>query len=627
MALATVILSVRDAASGPLDDIADASRDATAQLARTDNALDKTGASASAAGGRIGGAASALSSLSATGGGAVVAGLGGMAAVLLSVAASAALAAGSLGAATLVADDALASLEGFQRIGSDFYPSVPPATIASIEAANAAIDALVSIAAKMAVVVGGAAAPAIEQIASFTVGLALATLDLVEVLTAGEDVFRSLTEFILTGFYKALTLPIVPLQELVRAMLLLADTVGVKLPAPAREAADALLSMQSDMASATVEMILGTSAATGLSETLAGLTERGRDFIGTQQAATAAMERGSAATKDAAAATDALAEARSRLMADSAAEFATTFQARESPQIEFLTEFYDRLRQASGQRDFQMLLADLAVGMDRYRLTIEQTLAAQEALMQGAAGGGGSAIGAAAAGGATTRGQAATAAAAIERGSAAAGSLQGLTALDPTGISSAVVAGMRSVIDISSGGGITGDITALLEGLAAALPEFIPALVDFATNLLTSLIPGLADGLVGVVESLGEALPDLIQGLIGGLGKTVSSLLMLVPKLLIEAVGMLLSPRFWIDMGKAFVDGLLDLLNPFKNEEGTGIFQRNGSASRTGGALKDLFNGKKDTSNLTINGAIAADMRDFNRKLLGYNSRSQTRGA
>jgi hypothetical protein len=625
VAVATVILSVRDAASGPLDDIADASRDATAQLARTDNALDKTGASASAAGGRIGGAASALSSLSATGGGAVVAGLGGVAAVLLSVAASAALAVGSLGAATLVADDALASLEGFQRIGSDFYPSVPPATIASIEAANAAIDALVSIAAKMAVVVGGAAAPAIEQIASFTVGLALATLDLVEVLTAGEDVFRSLTEFILTGFYKALTLPIVPLQELVRAMLLLADTVGVKLPAPAREAADALLSMQSDMASATVEMILGTSAATGLSEKLAGLTERGRDFIGTQQAATAAMERGSAATKDAAAATDALAEARKRLLADSAAEFATTFQARESPQIEFLTEFYDRLKQASGQRDFQMLLADLAVGMDRYRLTIEQTLAAQEALMQGAAGGGGSAIGAAAAGGATTRGQEALST--LQAGTAAASSLSGLTQLDPTGISGAVVAGMQSVIDISNGGGVTGDITALLEGLAAALPEFIPALVDFATNLLTSLIPGLADGLVGVVESLGEALPDLIQGLIGGLGKTVSSLLMLVPKLLIEAVGMLLSPRFWIDMGKAFVDGLLDLLNPFKNEDGTGVFQRNGSASRTGGALKDLFNGKKDTSNLTVNGAIAADMRDFNRKLLGYNSRSQTKGA
>jgi len=625
VAVATVILSVRDAASGPLDDIADASRDATAQLARTDNALDKTGASASAAGGRIGGAASALSSLSSTGGGAVVAGLGGVAAVLLSVAASAALAVGSLGAATLVADDALASLEGFQRIGSDFYPSVPPATIASIEAANAAIDALVSIAAKMAVVVGGAAAPAIEQIASFTVGLALATLDLVEVLTAGEDVFRSLTEFILTGFYKALTLPIVPLQELVRAMLLLADTVGVKLPAPAREAADALLSMQSDMASATVELILGTSAATGLSETLAGLTKRGRDFIGTQQAATAAMERGSAATKDAAAATDALAEARSRLMADSAAEFATTFQARESPQIEFLTEFYARLKQASGQRDFQMLLADLAVGMDRYRLTIEQTLAAQEALMQGAAGGGGSAIGAVAAGGATTGGQGALSA--LEAGSAAAGSLQGLTALDPTGISSAVVAGMRSVIDISNGGGITGDITALLEGLAAALPEFIPTLVDFAGKLFTELIPGLADGLVGVVESLGEALPELIQGLIGGLGKTVSSLLMLVPKLLIEAVGMLLSPRFWIDMGKAFVDGLLDLLNPFKNEDGTGLFQSKGNAGRTGAALKDLFNGKKDTSSLTVNGAIAADMRDFNRKLLGYNSRSQTRGA
>lgn len=624
MALATVILSVRDAASGPLDDIADASRDATAQLARTDNALDKTGASASAAGGRIGGAASALSSLSATGGGAVVAGLGGMAAVLLSVAASAALAAGSLGAATLVADDALASLEGFQRIGSDFYPSVPPATIASIEAANAAIDALVSIAAKMAVVVGGAAAPAIEQIASFTVGLALATLDLVEVLTAGEDVFRSLTEFILTGFYKALTLPIVPLQELVRAMLLLADTVGVKLPAPAREAADALLSMQSDMASATVEMILGTSAATGLSETLAGLTERGRDFIGTQQAATAAMEQGTSATKDAAAATDALAEARKRLLADSAAAFASEFQTRESPQIEFLTEFYARLKQASGQQDFQNLLADLAVGMDRYRLTIEQTVAAQEALMQGAAGGGGSAIGAAAAGGATTGGQGALSA--LEAGSAAAGSLQGLTALDPTGISSAVVAGMRSVIDISNGGGITGDITALLEGLAAALPEFIPTLVDFAGKLFTELIPGLTAGLVGMVKSLGKALPDLITAVIGGIDDVIISTFYLIPELLFEVFSMLLSPRFWIDMGKAFVDGLLDLLNPFKNEDSTGVFQRNGSAGRTGAALKDLFDGKKDTSNLTVNGAIAADMRDFNRKLMGYNSRSQTRG-
>ena len=621
MAVATVILSVRDAASGPLDDIADASRDATAQLARTDDALDKTGASASAAGGRISSASSALSSLSATGGGAVVAGLGGMAAVLLSVAASAALAAGSLGAATLVADDALATLEGFQRIDSDFYPAVPPATIASIEAANAAIDALISIAAKMAVVVGSAAAPAIEQIASFTVGLALATLDLVEVLTAGEDVFRSLTEFILTGFYKALTLPIVPLQELVRALLLLADTVGVQLPGPAREAADALLSMQSDMASATVEMILGTSAATGLSDTLAGLTERGRDFIGTQQAATAAMEKGTSATKDAAAATDALAEARSRLMADSASAFASEFQTRESPQIEFLTGFYARLKQASGQQDFQNLLADLAVGMDRYRLSVEQTVAAQEALMQGLAGGGGSAIGAAAAGGAVTPAQ--QTAATLQAGAAAAGSLGGLTAADPSGISGAVVAGLKSVIDISGGGGITGDITALLEGLAAALPEFIPALVDFATNLLTSLIPGLADGLVGVVESLGEALPDLIQGLIGGLGKTVSSVLMLIPKLLIEAVGMLLSPRFWIDMGKAFVDGLLDLLNPFKNEDGTGLFQKNGNASRTGGALKDLFDGKKDSSNLTITGAIAADIRDFNRKQQEYMSRSR----
>jgi hypothetical protein len=319
-------------------------------------------------------------------------------------------------------------------------------------------------------------------------------------------------------------------------------------------------------------------------------------------------------------------------MADSENFGEATFGATNSKQIEFLTDFYQRLSEAKQQSDLQDLLIDLAAATDTYRLSTEQATAALESLNmeQGKlsaapAAAGGTAIGTALQTATPNNGDMALST--LQAGSAAAGSLQGLTALDPTGISSAVVAGMRSVIDISNGGGITGDITALLEGLAAALPQFIPTLVDFAGKLFTELIPGLTDGLVGMVKSLGKALPDLITGVIGGIDDVIISTFYLIPELLYEVFSMLLSPKFWMDMGKAFVTALIDLLNPFKNEDGTGVFQRNGSAGRTGAALKDLFNGKKDTSNLTVNGAIAADLRDFNRKLLGYNSRSQTRGA
>ena len=135
------------------------------------------------------------------------------------------------------------------------------------------------------------------------------------------------------------------------------------------------------------------------------------------------------------------------------------------------------------------------------------------------------------------------------------------------------------------------------------------------------MIPGLTDGLVGLVKSLGKALPDLITGVIGGIDDVLISTFYLIPELLYEVFSLLLSPRFWMDMGKAFVDALLDLLNPFDKKDGTGLFQKQGNASRTGGALADLFNGKKDTSNLTIYGAISADMRDFARKQAEYAAR------
>ena len=56
----------------------------------------------------------------------------------------------------------------------------------------------------------------------------------------------------------------------------------------------------------------------------------------------------------------------------------------------------------------------------------------------------------------------------------AGSSLGSLTALDPTGISAAVVAGLQSLASLGTGGGLFGDITTLLEGAVeglGALPD------------------------------------------------------------------------------------------------------------------------------------------------------------
>lgn len=642
MAVATVILSVKDAASGSLDDISDAARD-------TSSALDKTGASAaksSASLSRMGDVAGNVgSSAGKLAGGLdlLAPGLGNVARGIADMADIGEVAAGALGGISggmslvAVAAGALAVVLGTLAAA---YAVVGNATSSDsqllFDQALAFVEADAG-AAKLAATLGQLAAA--QQAAGVVFRDTATQLALLTGAVTDYEVAAAKAAAGVREGARAQTLALAAQLGIQTEALAKAKLVAHSNKSTATERAAAILqegeySVAVKRTSAALEMLKSTTdAQAGALEAL--IVGQGREKDAEAQAAAAAAKATKARAAQAAAAAqaadverralEALAEQRASSLADSEDFGEAAFGPTNSTQIQFLTDFYQRLGEAKQQSDLQNLLIDLAAATDTYRLSTEQATAALESLNteQGKlstapAGTAGTAIGTALSTSPTPESDMASK---LQAGSAAASSLSGLTAMDPSGISGAVVAGMQSVIDISGGGGITGDITALLEGFAAALPEFIPALVDFAGKLFTELIPGLTDGLVGLVRSLGEALPDVIKNFIGSLDDQLVAMISLIPRLLFEVFSMLLSPQFWMDMGKAFVDALLDLLNPFDKKDGTGLFQKQGSASRTGGALADLFNGKKDTSNLTIYGAISADMRDFARKQAEYAAR------
>ena len=649
MAVATVILSVKDAASGALDDISDAARDTSAALDKTGAAATKSSASLSRMGDVAGNVGSSAGKL-AGGLDLLAPGLGNVARGIADMADIGEVAAGALGgiqgglSLVAVAAGALALVLGTLAAA---YAVVGNATSSDtqllFDQALAFVEADTG-ATKLAATLGQLA---VAQQAAGVVfrdtatQLALLTGAVSDYEVAGAKAAESVRAGSRAQVLALATQLGIQNEALAKAKLVASSNLST-----ATERAAAILQEQEysvavKRTSTALEALKSTTdAQAGALEGL--IVQQGREkeaqAAAADASAKAAKARAAQAAQAAAAAEverkalEVVAQGRAAGLADSENFGEATFGATNSKQIEFLTEFYQRLGAAKQQSDLQDLLIDLAAATDTYRLSTEQATAALESLNteQGKlstapAAAGGTAIGTALS--TATPSASPDMASKLQAGSAAAGSLSGLTQLDPSGISGAVVAGMQSVIDISNGGGVIGDITALLEGFSAALPQLVPVLVDFIGNLLTELIPGLADGLVGLVSSLGEALPDLMTAVIGSIDDQLVNMITLIPRLLYEVFSMLLSPQFWMDMGKAFVDALLDLLNPFDKKDGTGLFQSKSSTSRTGAALADLFNGKKDTSNLTITGAIAADMRDFTRKQAEYAARAKAERA
>lgn len=651
MAIAEFILRVRDQASAALGDVSDAANDAASSLDRAgDEATDASGkfSRAGEAFGSVGGAAGKL----AGGLDLLVPGLGGVASTVADMADV-----GEVGAAALEGLGATVGLlAGVVGVAAASFAVLATAyavvgnatsdqTSLTFEAAAAYVEADAA-ATQLAGTVDALAAAQQASAAAFA-----AATEQIELLTGATTSYEVAAARAGAAVRDAARGELDVLRERLRIQmdgLRQAEIVARSEDATAEQRAQAIRQQSEYQAQVgatrlaiqnlkrTTDEQAGTLEGLILKEALDAEEKRkqaeaARAGAEAERARAGALKEAEAATK---AAADAEAKRRAQVLADLESQGEQIYGARGNPQIQFLTEFYSKLGQARSQTELQGLLADLAVAMTRYGLSVEQVTAAQEALN--------------AAMGKTPGSKSADKSATVAEGVStaqtaisAAGSLAGLTRLDPSGISAAVLAGLQTAADLGQGGGVLGEVTTLLTDAAEGLPALGDELVSFTDSLLSEIIPSLIEGAAGAVAGVIDSLPDLVAGLldsvpallesaIGSLDDLLIGLFRLtftmVPEMLFAAVNVLLDPQFWIDVATAFLRGLLDALNVFKNEDNTGLLQREGVIGRTGAAIRDIFDGRDngrigETRIFNFNGVVmenlesaARQFRDLDRR-------------
>lgn len=653
MAIAEFILRIRDQASAALGDVSDAANDAASSLDQAgDEAADASGkfSRAGEAFGSVGGAAGKL----AGGLDLLVPGLGEVASTVADMADV-----GEVGAAAMEGLGATVGLlAGVVGVAAASFAVLATAyavvgnatsdqTSLTFEAAAAYVEADAA-AAQLAGTVDALAAAQEASAAAFA-----AARDQIELLTGATTSYEQAAARAGASVRDAARGELDVLRERLRLQLdglRQAEIVARSEDSTAEQRAQAMRQQKEYEAQVgatrlaiqnlkrTTEEQAGTLEGLILKEGLDAEEKRkqadaARAGAEAERARAGALKEAEAATK---AAADAEAKRRAQVLADLESEGEQIYGARGNPQIQFLTDFYSKLGQARSQTDLQGLLADLAVAMTRYGLSVEQVTAAQEAL--NAAMG---KVPAKAPGTPGTPGSDLDALGKAQATIGAAGSLAGLTRLDPSGISAAVLAGLQTAADLGQGGGVLGEVTTLLTDAAEGLPALGDELVSFTDSLLSEIIPSLIDGAAGAVTGVIDSLPDLVAGLldsvpallesaIGSLDDLLIGLFRLtftmVPEMLFAAFEVLLDPQFWVDVGAAFLRGLLDALNVFKNEDNTGLLQREGVIGRTGAAIRDIFDGRDngrigETRIFNFNGVVmenlesaARQFRDLDRR-------------
>ena len=651
MAIAEFILRVRDQASAALGDVSDAANDAASSLDRAgDEATDASGkfSRAGEAFGSVGGAAGKL----AGGLDLLVPGLGGVASTVADMADV-----GEVGAAALEGlGTTVGLLAGVVGVAAASFAVLATAyavvgnatsdqTSLTFEAAAAYVEADAA-ATQLAGTVDALAAAQQASAAAFA-----AATEQIELLTGATTSYEQAAARAGASVRDAARGELDVLRERLRIQmdgLRQAEIVARSEDATAEQRAQAIRQQSEYQAQVgatrlaiqnlkrTTEEQAGTLEGLIVKEGLDAEEKRkqaeaARAGAEAERARSSALKEAEAATK---AAADAEAKRRAQVLADLESQGEQIYGARGNPQIQFLTEFYSKLGQARSQTELQGLLADLAVAMTRYGLSVEQVTAAQEALN--------------AAMGKTPGSKSADKSATVAEGVStaqtaisAAGSLAGLTRLDPSGISAAVLAGLQTAADLGQGGGVLGEVTTLLTDAAEGLPALGDELVSFTDDLLSEIIPSLIDGAAGAVTGVIDSLPDLVAGLLDSVPALLESAIgslddlliglfrmtfTMVPELLFAAFEVLLDPQFWIDVATAFLRGLLDALNVFKNEDNTGLLQSEGVIGRTGAAIRDIFDGRDngrigETRIFNFNGVVmenlesaARQFRDLDRR-------------
>jgi hypothetical protein len=274
MAVVDILLRVRDAATPALKaadnaaaslnstlDSADkryksAATSVTQWIAQQRQSFDRMKASLADTAASYPNLQKAMSSLSAgtstvaKGAAGAVTALAGMAAagvaIVASVAAIGGAAVAGLGVVVVMAKEAqgrLAELSGVKEI----QIAVSPASQAAIDNVSTAIESMKAIFDALVVTIAADVGPTISYIANVVTGFALAGLESFKAFAeGGGSVLGELAYWLANGFIRALLVPINAVQLLLKAMILLGDAVGV--PVGALKAADEGISGMIDTA-------------------------------------------------------------------------------------------------------------------------------------------------------------------------------------------------------------------------------------------------------------------------------------------------------------------------------------------------------------------------------------------
>ena len=293
-------------------------------------------------------------------------------------------------AAVRSARDLHEELQPFADI-EGIIPAIPPAQLAALDRANAAIDGLGVVARSALLTLGTEFAPAVERAAMVTLKFGLMGLDAFQAFAAGHDVLKELAVFLTKGFIDAITLPISGLMSTIEIMGDLATAVGLEgLGGALIAVGDSWDQFASGIARAGVDVVFEEtgSALDGLIDLTGDYDARAAALVGTMsalssgtQAATASAYDYSGAlaamTKHLAPAREQAGELTSRI--DALNKSAGQMTAPDLTRLEELEILLSNLKQeAAGSEVANLALADsiqavnAAIGEELTKLPIEQ---------------------------------------------------------------------------------------------------------------------------------------------------------------------------------------------------------------------------------------------------------------
>jgi hypothetical protein len=247
---------------------------------------------------------------------AVAAGLGSPLGLAAIAATGAALAVGGFAVAAVgsvrAAQDLVVELEHLQALEGF---GISAGSLASIEAANAGMDALGNIASQAVIVLASDFAPGIATGADLLVRFGLAGLDAFQALQNGEGIIRSFAITIVDNLVQGMVAPISQLMSLIEVMGDLASAVGLDgVGGALQRTGQRWDDFTREISAGIVDKAIGaTSDAVGaLDEATAGYADRSKELISTVAAHTRAERDGASAIRDK---TGALKEAQAALKA------------------------------------------------------------------------------------------------------------------------------------------------------------------------------------------------------------------------------------------------------------------------------------------------------------------------